>query len=227
VSVNWFHGGGCTSTGQRPDSHSIGHSPDVASTLGVRAWDYSGRTYAAAAGAGGWDDLEPGPPVAAEPYAELVMLRDATGDDWPDIYPFFAETVAAGDLRLSRGPEFSAGPRLWMQPPPWRTIVAVEGDQVLGTAIVGPNRPGRGSHVATASFMVAPAAQGRGVGRALGEHVLELACDIGYRAICVWGWGVGGGKDGRSTGRLVALNALRSKKLARQGRNASQLGPGS
>ncbi len=70
-----------------------------------------------------------------------------------------------------------------MQPPPWRTIVAVEGDQVLGTAIVGPNRPGRGSHVATASFMVAPAAQGRGAGRALGKQVLELARDIGYRAM--------------------------------------------
>jgi GNAT superfamily N-acetyltransferase len=70
-----------------------------------------------------------------------------------------------------------------MQPPPWRTIVAVESDQVLGTAILGPNRPGRGSHVATASFMVGPAAQGRGVGRALGEHVLEMARDLGYRAM--------------------------------------------
>jgi hypothetical protein len=25
------------------------------------------------------------------------MLRDATGDDWPDIYPLFAETVVAGE----------------------------------------------------------------------------------------------------------------------------------
>jgi GNAT superfamily N-acetyltransferase len=112
------------------------------------------------------------------------MLRDATGDDWPDIYPFFAETVAAGETYAY--PEDLSSEQacdLWMQPPPWRTIVAVEGDQLLGTAIVGPNRPGRGSHVATASFMVAPAAQGRGVGRALGEHVLDLARDIGYRAM--------------------------------------------
>ncbi|MFZ0323423.1 MAG: GNAT family N-acetyltransferase, partial [Actinomycetes bacterium] len=54
---------------------------------------------------------------------------------------------------------------------------------VLGSAKMGPNRPGRGSHVATASFMVDPAHRGRGVGRALGRHVVEWAHDHGYRAI--------------------------------------------
>ena len=47
----------------------------------------------------------------------------------------------------------------------------------------GPNRPGRGAHVATGSFMVADAARGRGVGRALGEHVVAWARDAGYRGI--------------------------------------------
>jgi GNAT superfamily N-acetyltransferase len=70
-----------------------------------------------------------------------------------------------------------------MEPPPARTVVAVERDRVLGSAKMGPNRPGRGAHVATASFMVDPAAQGRGVGRALGEHVVAWAREAGYRAI--------------------------------------------
>jgi GNAT superfamily N-acetyltransferase len=48
---------------------------------------------------------------------------------------------------------------------------------------MGPNRPGRGSHVATASFMVAPAARGRGVGRLLGEHVVAWAREAGYASI--------------------------------------------
>jgi L-amino acid N-acyltransferase YncA len=114
----------------------------------------------------------------------LVILRDATAADWQHIFPFFAETVAAGETYAYPEDLSSEQARaLWMQPPPWRTIVAVEDEQVLGSAIVGPNRPGRGSHVATASFMVAPAAQGRGIGRALGEHVLELAGAAGYRAM--------------------------------------------
>ncbi|HEY8790195.1 MAG TPA: GNAT family N-acetyltransferase [Actinopolymorphaceae bacterium] len=48
---------------------------------------------------------------------------------------------------------------------------------------MGPNRPGRGAHVATASFMVNPAHRGRGVGRALGVHVLEWARSAGHHSI--------------------------------------------
>jgi GNAT superfamily N-acetyltransferase len=54
---------------------------------------------------------------------------------------------------------------------------------VLGTAKMGPNRPGPGSHVATASFMVAADARGRGVGRALGEYALSWAKEQGYAAM--------------------------------------------
>jgi GNAT superfamily N-acetyltransferase len=68
--------------------------------------------------------------------------------------------------------------------PPGATVVAVDDDgRIVGTAKMGPNRPGRGSHVATASFMVAGTARGRGVGRALGEHVLAWARTHGYAAM--------------------------------------------
>lgn len=70
-----------------------------------------------------------------------------------------------------------------MERPPGRTVVAVVDGSVVGTAKMGPNRPGRGSHVATASFMVAPDARGSGVGRLLGEHVVAWARDQGYRGI--------------------------------------------
>lgn len=49
--------------------------------------------------------------------------------------------------------------------------------------MTGPNHEGPASHIATASFMVDPAAGGRGVGRALGERVLELAKADGYRGM--------------------------------------------
>jgi GNAT superfamily N-acetyltransferase len=70
-----------------------------------------------------------------------------------------------------------------MEPPPGTTAVAVEDGVVTGSAKAGPNRPGRGAHVATASFMVDPARSGRGVGRALGEHVLAWATAHGYRGM--------------------------------------------
>ena len=65
------------------------------------------------------------------------------------------------------------------------TVVACDAASgaILGSAKSGPNRPGRGSHVSTASFMVAPEAQGRGVGRALGAWVLNWAREQGYAAM--------------------------------------------
>jgi L-amino acid N-acyltransferase YncA len=113
-----------------------------------------------------------------------MELRDATGADWPAIWPFFSAIVRAGETYAYAFDLDSEGGRaLWMASPPGRTIVAVDGGAVLGTATMGPNRPGNGAHVATASFMVAGAARGRGVGRALGEEVIAWATREGFRAI--------------------------------------------
>lgn len=112
------------------------------------------------------------------------MIREAGDGDWPAIHPFFSAIVSAGETyAFPDGLSLEEGRGWWMQSPPGRTVVAVDGATVLGSAKMGPNRPGRGSHVATASFMVDPAHTGRGVGRALGEHVVEWARGDGYRSI--------------------------------------------
>jgi GNAT superfamily N-acetyltransferase len=69
---------------------------------------------------------------------------------------------------------------MWVEQPPGLTVVADDGGRVLGTAKMGTNRPGPGSHIATASFMVAAAARGRGVGTALFHHALDWARERGY-----------------------------------------------
>jgi GNAT superfamily N-acetyltransferase len=62
--------------------------------------------------------------------------------------------------------------------------VVLEADgRILGSAKMGPNRPGRGDHVGTASFMVDPGSSGRGVGRALASYVVAWHRDHGYSAI--------------------------------------------
>lgn len=110
-----------------------------------------------------------------------MEIREATDADWPQIYPFFAEIVAAGETyAYPDGLSSSQARGLWMQD---HVVVAVDGPVVLGSAKMGPNRPGRGAHVGTASFMVSPATQGRGVGRALGEYCVAWHRREGFRAI--------------------------------------------
>ena len=112
-------------------------------------------------------------------------IRDAAPDDWVAIWPFFHEIVAAGETyAYDRDMDEAEGRRTWMVPPPGRTVVATDADgTVLGSASMYANRPGPGSHVASASFMVDPRHAGRGAGRALGEEVIAWARDSGFRAI--------------------------------------------
>ena len=122
--------------------------------------------------------------TGAAPYRGRVIIRSARDEDWPRIHPFFSSIVAAGQsYAFPEGLSLEQARPWWMEQPPGRTVVAVEGETVLGSAKTGPNRPGRGAHVATASFMVDPDHEGEGVGRALGEHVVSWAREAGYRSI--------------------------------------------
>jgi L-amino acid N-acyltransferase YncA len=114
-----------------------------------------------------------------------VTIREARPEDWEAIWPFFRQIVTARET-YAYDPNISEpeARRVWMVTAPARTVVATGSDeQVLGTASMYANRPGPGSHVASASFMVDPRHSGRGVGRALGEYVIEWARASGFRAI--------------------------------------------
>lgn len=114
-----------------------------------------------------------------------MKIREATAEDWPAIWPFFREITAAGETyTYPRDTTEEQGRAMWMLEPPNRTVVAVDDDgTVLGSAKMNRNHMGPASHVASASFMVAPEHSGRGVGRALGEYVLAWARAEGYRAM--------------------------------------------
>lgn len=114
-----------------------------------------------------------------------MHIRDATVDDWPAIWPFFQQIVKARDTYVY-DPDISEpdARAMWLVSPPGRTAVAVDTDgTVLGSASMYANRPGPGSHIASASFMVDPAHHGRGVGRALGTDVLAWARAAGFRGM--------------------------------------------
>jgi L-amino acid N-acyltransferase YncA len=114
----------------------------------------------------------------------VVEIREFTEADWAAVWPIYQSVVNAGETyTYDPGWTQQQAHDVWIEPVPGRTFVAVEGDRIVGTAHVGPNKPGRGSHVGTASFMVSSDARGLGVGRALGAYVLEVARADGYASM--------------------------------------------
>jgi GNAT superfamily N-acetyltransferase len=110
-----------------------------------------------------------------------MQIRPFEEADWAQVWPIVREITRAGET-FPYDPAMTEEQAhdLWVMAPPGLTVVAVEDGRVLGTAVMGPNRPGPGSHVSTASFMVAEDARGRGVGRALCEFALRWARERGY-----------------------------------------------
>ena len=114
----------------------------------------------------------------------VVIIRKASEGDWPLIYPIYAAIMADGKTyAFPENQTLEQARPWWMEPPPGQTVVAISDGIIKGSAKMGPNRPGRGSHVATASFLVDPACRGQGTGRALGEYVLDWCRSAGFASI--------------------------------------------
>jgi L-amino acid N-acyltransferase YncA len=113
-----------------------------------------------------------------------VEFRLATADDWAEIWPIWRQIVDAGrTYTWPPGTDEATAQMVWMLPAPAEVWVAAQGGRIVGSAVLKPNQPGLGNHVAHAAFMVDPALAGRGIGRALADHILQRARTLGYRAM--------------------------------------------
>ena len=114
---------------------------------------------------------------------EPLNIRPAVDADRDSIWEIFHAVVASGDT-YAFDPAICRNDALayWCHPANW-CYVAERRGRVIGTYLLRSNQPGAGSHVANAAFMVAPDSSGSGVGRAMAEHCLDQARELGFRAM--------------------------------------------
>ncbi len=55
--------------------------------------------------------------------------------------------------------------------------------QVQGAYLMKPNQPGHGKHIVNAAYLVDNKVRGKGIGRILCKHSLEVATKLGYRGM--------------------------------------------
>lgn len=111
-----------------------------------------------------------------------MIIRPATPDDADAMWRMFASVIATGDsLPFSEDFDRETFQLHWFTSQ--AAYVASTDAGVVGMYKLGANYPGLGSHVASATYVVAPAAQGKGIGRRLVEHSLAEAHSAGFVAM--------------------------------------------
>lgn len=133
-------------------------------------------------------EARPGPrfaversPGGGEGSVQAVSIRNFAAEDWPAVWRIMQAVVEdGGTYAFDPAMTAEAGRAYWVEAPPGLTVVASVGARILGTARMAPIRPGPGSHVVNASFMVTADAQGKGVGTALCRFAMGWARDGGY-----------------------------------------------
>jgi L-amino acid N-acyltransferase YncA len=113
-----------------------------------------------------------------------LVIRPALDADFESIWAIFCAHIEAGETYVfSTATSREAGYHYWLGEGVGSFVAVSPGGRVLGMYRLVPNQVGRGHHVANASYMVNPAAQGAGVGRAMGQHSLNEARSRGYLAM--------------------------------------------
>jgi hypothetical protein len=70
----------------------------------------------------------------------LSHVRELIEADWPSVWPIVRDVVQAQET-FPYDPSMTAAQAhdMWVETPPGLTVVAVEGDRVVGTAKMGAN----------------------------------------------------------------------------------------
>lgn len=112
-----------------------------------------------------------------------IDIRPIAEADFDAVWRIFQDILATGEQypfddasrEACRAYWYGTGVKTW--------VAVLNGERLLGMYRLVPNQADRGSHVASASYMVGPAAQGVGVGKLLGRHSLEQARRDGFLAM--------------------------------------------
>ncbi|MFN0140199.1 MAG: N-acetyltransferase family protein [Pyrinomonadaceae bacterium] len=113
----------------------------------------------------------------------MITIRNAEDRDRQAVWQIIKAVIAGGDTYVYP-PDSSREEMVdyWFSPEK-HTYVAELGGRIVATFWLKANQPGLGSHVANAAYMVAPGAQGKGIGRQIAEWSLDEARRLGFTAM--------------------------------------------
>ncbi|WP_372744805.1 N-acetyltransferase family protein [Lutibacter sp.] len=112
-----------------------------------------------------------------------MNIRKAKKSDIDKIWEIFSKVIKTGDTYVFKPdtPKKDLG-KHWFADY-METYVIEENGVILGTYIIKPNQIDLGNHIANCSYMVNPNSQGKGIGKKLCEHSIEIAKKNNFEGI--------------------------------------------
>lgn len=113
----------------------------------------------------------------------MLKIRPATSHDHDSIWSIIGPVIRAGetytlplDMSKTEAIQYWTGPDR-------HAFIAEDNGEMLGTYYLRANQLGGGSHVANCGYMTHTNAQHKGVARAMCEHSLNCARQLGFLAM--------------------------------------------
>jgi ribosomal protein S18 acetylase RimI-like enzyme len=113
----------------------------------------------------------------------MLTIRPATTDDYPAIWTMLEPVIRAGEVFALLATMTRASALEYWFHPAHQVFVATLESSIVGSYYLQPNQQGGGSHIANCGYLTAEQMQGRGIARAMCEHSLNQATQLGYRAM--------------------------------------------
>jgi GNAT superfamily N-acetyltransferase len=112
-----------------------------------------------------------------------MLFRSYTPDDESALWRLLEPTIREGEtFALPRDMDRDAAVAYWAAPDR-HCFLAERDGEILGSFYIRANQLGGGAHVANGGYVTLPAARGQGVARAMCLRSLELAAELGFRAM--------------------------------------------
>ncbi|MEO9893263.1 GNAT family N-acetyltransferase [Aurantibacter sp.] len=112
-----------------------------------------------------------------------MKIRKAIASDIDQVWEIFTKVIKTGDTYVFHPDTPKSDLEKYWFAPYMNTYVIEENGIIFGTYIIKPNQIDLGNHIANCSYMVSPKAQGKGIGKKLCEHSLQIAKEKDFEGI--------------------------------------------
>lgn len=112
-----------------------------------------------------------------------IIIRKAEAKDQARIWAILKPIFRAGETYAVETDISEADGLAYWTAGSYTSFVAKQDGKILGTYFVCPNQGGHGAHICNCGFATHKDAEGKGIARAMLEHSLETAPQMGFRAM--------------------------------------------